>query len=172
MTDLKKAAQQALKALEQCGLDDTHRSYEFEHAARAALRAALAQPLPDPVDEYRKGFIDGQIDMRDRLEAQQEPEQKFKPTMLFKPGEHGAYLYVENLPTALRQEIYTKGWRDAVACLSELLNKLHDPVSVHHSHHWLLDYISQHVAAPAYLETRILDAFERTKYAKQEQKAT
>jgi hypothetical protein len=44
MTDLKKAAQQALKALEQCGLDDTHRSYEFEHAARAALRAALEQP--------------------------------------------------------------------------------------------------------------------------------
>jgi hypothetical protein len=43
MTDLKKAAQQALKALEQCGLDDTHRSYEFEHAARAALRAALEQ---------------------------------------------------------------------------------------------------------------------------------
>ena len=43
MTTLREAAQQALKALEQCGLDDTHRSYEFEHAARAALRAALAQ---------------------------------------------------------------------------------------------------------------------------------
>lgn len=35
--------EQALEALEQCGLGDTHRSYEFEHAARAALRAALAQ---------------------------------------------------------------------------------------------------------------------------------
>jgi hypothetical protein len=33
----------ALEALEQCGLDDTHRSYEFEHVARIALRAALAQ---------------------------------------------------------------------------------------------------------------------------------
>jgi hypothetical protein len=51
MTDLKKAAQQALKALEQCGLDDTHRSYEFEHAARAALRAALAQQ-DEPVAWY------------------------------------------------------------------------------------------------------------------------
>jgi hypothetical protein len=29
------------------------------------------QPLPDPVDEYRKGFIDGQIDMRDRPEEQE-----------------------------------------------------------------------------------------------------
>ena len=44
MTILRTAAQQALEALEQCGLDDTHRSYEFEHAARAALRAALAEP--------------------------------------------------------------------------------------------------------------------------------
>jgi hypothetical protein len=44
MTDWRQAAQQALQALEQCGLDDTHRSYEFEHAARAALRALLAQP--------------------------------------------------------------------------------------------------------------------------------
>jgi len=41
--------EQALKALEQCGLDDTHRSYEFEHAARAALRAALAQQA-EPVE--------------------------------------------------------------------------------------------------------------------------
>ena len=39
--------EQALEALEQCGLDDTHRSYEFEHAARAALRAALAKPEQD-----------------------------------------------------------------------------------------------------------------------------
>jgi len=48
MTTLREAAQQALKALEQCGLDDTHRSYEFEHAARAALRAALEQQEPEP----------------------------------------------------------------------------------------------------------------------------
>jgi hypothetical protein len=40
---------------------------------KQAAQQALAQPLPDPVDEYRKGFIDGQIDMRDRPE-QQEPE--------------------------------------------------------------------------------------------------
>jgi hypothetical protein len=43
MSTLREAAQQALEALEQCGLDDTHRSYEFEHVARIALRAALAQ---------------------------------------------------------------------------------------------------------------------------------
>lgn len=35
--------EQALEALEQCGLGDTHRSYEFEHAARAALSTAVAQ---------------------------------------------------------------------------------------------------------------------------------
>ncbi len=29
-----------------------------------------AQPQLDPVHEYRKGFIDGQIDMRDRTEEQ------------------------------------------------------------------------------------------------------
>ena len=41
-----------------------------------ALRAALAEPDIDPVDEYRKGFIDGQIDMRDRPEEQPEPVQE------------------------------------------------------------------------------------------------
>ena len=49
MSNLREAAQQALEALEQCGLDDTHRSYEFEHAARAALRAALAEPEEQPM---------------------------------------------------------------------------------------------------------------------------
>jgi len=39
-----------------------------------ALRAALEQPYPDPAHEYRKGFIDGQIEMRDRPEEQ--PEQQ------------------------------------------------------------------------------------------------
>jgi ATP-dependent helicase YprA (DUF1998 family) len=39
--------EQALKALEQCGLTDTHRSYEKESAAKAALRAALAQQEQD-----------------------------------------------------------------------------------------------------------------------------
>lgn len=37
---------QALEALEQCGLDDSHRSYEKESAAKAALRAALEQLVP------------------------------------------------------------------------------------------------------------------------------
>jgi hypothetical protein len=46
---MRQAAQQALEALEQCGLDDTHRSYEFEHVARIALRAALAQQEQEPV---------------------------------------------------------------------------------------------------------------------------
>jgi hypothetical protein len=51
MSTLREAAQQALEALEQCGLDDTHRSYEFEHVARIALRAALAQEeQAEPVD--------------------------------------------------------------------------------------------------------------------------
>jgi hypothetical protein len=45
MSTLRQAAQQALEALEQCGLDDTHRSYEFENAARAALRATLRKAL-------------------------------------------------------------------------------------------------------------------------------
>ena len=46
----------------------------FEHIT--AIKAALAQPAIDPVHEYRKGFIAGQIDMRDRPEEQpaQEPE--------------------------------------------------------------------------------------------------
>jgi hypothetical protein len=51
---------------------DWQRGYE---AARRWVRQvglpSLAQPLPDPVDEYRKGFIDGQIDMRDRPEEQE-----------------------------------------------------------------------------------------------------
>jgi hypothetical protein len=54
---LREAAQQALEALEQCGLDDTHRSYEFEHVARIALRAALAQQEQEPAiypDEARE----------------------------------------------------------------------------------------------------------------------
>ena len=48
MNDLRQAAQLALEALEQCGIDP-YSSYTFEHAARTALRAALAQPAPEPV---------------------------------------------------------------------------------------------------------------------------
>jgi hypothetical protein len=91
MSDLRTAAQQALEALvtAEAGLADigdadreqgddvawcearAAAALEGPRAAITALRAALAQPLPDPVDEYRKGFIDGQIDMRDRPEEQE-----------------------------------------------------------------------------------------------------
>ena len=71
MTTLREAAQQALKALEN---GKRVRNFEggtkyqptLEDNAITALRAALAEPDIDPVDEYRKGFIAGQIDMRDR----------------------------------------------------------------------------------------------------------
>ena len=44
--------EQALEALEQCGLDDSHRSYEKESVAKAALHAALAQQGQEPVAFY------------------------------------------------------------------------------------------------------------------------
>lgn len=149
MNDLRQAAQQALEALEQCGLDDTHRSYEFEHAARAALRDALAQqepggvcgrcggwvcdpvlaqPLPDPADEYRKGFIDGQIDMRDRPEEQQEQEPvawtdrelELIDGMIEVQLRHAAQCdAIANRPMAERQ----KGWdMERVALLRKIKN--------------------------------------------------
>jgi hypothetical protein len=93
MSDLKAAAQQALEALE-IGYESARVEAAQYHAAMAGyrperhaamdadvekiakaittLKAALAQPLPDPADEYRKGFIDGQIDMRDRPDEQAE----------------------------------------------------------------------------------------------------
>jgi len=66
MADLRQAAQQALEALEQCGLTDTHRSYEFEHAARTALRAALAQEEQEPVawTDRELELIDGMIEVQ------------------------------------------------------------------------------------------------------------
>jgi len=73
MSDLRTAALRALEACEQ----------RLPLQGQAAiidelnnLRTALAEPQIDPVDEYRKGFIAGQIDMRDRDQAQpeQEPE--------------------------------------------------------------------------------------------------
>jgi hypothetical protein len=76
--------------------------------------------------------------------------------------------------TTRAREIYAQGWRDAVKTLFTLLHELQqDPVRVHHSHHWLLNYISQHVASPNYPEAIIQRHFERSPYgAKQEQKAT
>lgn len=44
---LRAAGRQALEALEQCGLNDERRSYECEHAARVALRTALAEDVPE-----------------------------------------------------------------------------------------------------------------------------
>jgi hypothetical protein len=77
---LRTALEQALEALENCTSEHGHRcsrcDSEVDEGGRVitALRAALAQQVVDPADEYRKGFIDGQIDMRDRPEEQeQEP---------------------------------------------------------------------------------------------------
>lgn len=72
-SSLRQAAQQALEAMEYSGMDVG--KFNRINAACQALRVALAEPQIDPVDEYRKGFIAGQIDMRDRDQAQpvQEP---------------------------------------------------------------------------------------------------
>jgi hypothetical protein len=74
--------------------------------------------------------------------------------------------------TTRAKEIYTCGWQDAVKTLFTLMHELQqDPLRVHHSHHWLLNYISQHVASPNYPEAIIQRHFERSPYgAKQEQK--
>jgi hypothetical protein len=51
---------------------------------------AEAQPAIDPVHEYRKGFIAGQIDMRDRPEEQpaQEPVNQRAHETALRQGEH------------------------------------------------------------------------------------
>ena len=75
--DLIDAAQQALEALEQYTAKELTVGQRYTNEGQrlldtiTALRAALAQLQPDPVDEYRKGFIAGQIDMRDREQAEQ-----------------------------------------------------------------------------------------------------
>ena len=94
MTDLKTAAQQALEAL-----GSSLYPQPRQVAAIAALRAALAEPDIDPVDEYRKGFIDGQIDMRDRPE---EPVQE-------------PYCYVYEYDTALgmHRALYPKTYKES-----------------------------------------------------------
>lgn len=68
------------------------------------------------------------------------------------------------------KEIYTCGWQDAVKTLFTLMHELQqDPVRIHPSYHWLLNYISQHVASPNYPEAIIQRHFERSPYsAKQE----
>jgi hypothetical protein len=43
MTTLRTAAQQALEALAQCGLDDSRRDYGMERNAITALKAALTE---------------------------------------------------------------------------------------------------------------------------------
>jgi hypothetical protein len=64
--------EQALEALEQCGLDDSHRSYEKESAAKAALHAALAQQGQEPVawTDRELELIDGMIEVQLRHAAQ------------------------------------------------------------------------------------------------------
>ena len=85
MTDLRTATQQALEAL---GLWATGRDMDAVSLNDLIFRleAALAQPQRDPVDEYRKGFIAGQIDMRDREQAEpvQEPVAWIQPDHLQK----------------------------------------------------------------------------------------
>ena len=71
MNDLRQAAQQALKYLDAPSAKLWPAG--MQHRIITALRAALAEPDIDPVDEYRKGFIAGQIDMRDRPEEQPDP---------------------------------------------------------------------------------------------------
>lgn len=86
MSMLREAAQQALEALKEV---QRHRAYtQGIPDAITALRDALAQPLPDPVDKYRKGFIDGQIDMRARLEEQEPVVVKDSWGLTLKAGWH------------------------------------------------------------------------------------
>ena len=75
-----------------------------QHTAPPALRAVLAEPDIDPVDEYRKGFIDGQIDMRDRPEEQPEPAQE--------PVASRLKMHSHEVPTTMRTELHS--WEKAV----------------------------------------------------------
>lgn len=90
-TELRAAAQQALAAL---GLWATGRDMDAVSLNDLIFRleGALAQPQRDPVDEYRKGFIAGQIDMRDREQAEpvQEPLGYLWPT-----GRHPEFRYTQ-----------------------------------------------------------------------------
>ena len=81
--------EQALEALEESLYATTDKSQFLAFEAITVLRAALVEPDIDPVDEYRKGFIDGQIDMRDRPEEQPEPVQKPQPVQ-YKNSRHKA----------------------------------------------------------------------------------
>ena len=51
---LRKAAQQALEALEQCGFDDTRRNYQFEGKACDDLRAALSEEAMQRLTEVQQ----------------------------------------------------------------------------------------------------------------------
>ena len=71
----RAVVEQALEALEWVQPSGTtgRGGIEARNKAITALRAALAQEQAERVDEYRKGFIAGQIDMRDRDGEQAEP---------------------------------------------------------------------------------------------------
>lgn len=70
----RAVVEQALEALEamQSYAAAERKGLRICDEAVTTLRAVVAEPDIDPVDEYRKGFIDGQIDMRDRPEEQQD----------------------------------------------------------------------------------------------------
>jgi hypothetical protein len=81
MNDLRTAAQQAIALICSARLCEVNSMSSRQEMLRLLieatdlLRAVLAEPDIDPVDEYRKGFIAGQIDMRDRpAEPAQEPD--------------------------------------------------------------------------------------------------
>jgi hypothetical protein len=71
---------------------------EGPRAAITALRAALAQQVVDPADEYRKGFIDGQIDMRDRPEEQEQEPVAWRSQNATPPG---GFVIFQQYPQAL-----------------------------------------------------------------------
>lgn len=100
MSDLRTAALRALEALEYYRSGEDYQPTPASEAI-TSLKAALAEPDIDPVNEYRKGFIDGQIDMRDR------PAEPVRAAAA-KSAHDKMYSEVE-LANA-----YRKGWNDAM----------------------------------------------------------
>ena len=66
----------AAKLCEFNSMSSRHEMIRLMDNTITTIKEVLAQPENklDPVHEYRKGFIAGQIDMRDRLEEQEEHE--------------------------------------------------------------------------------------------------
>lgn len=103
MTDIYKAAQQALELLDiQWKLTELWSLEDVQEKADQ-LRAALEQPEIDPVYEYRKGFIDGQRDVLNRPD-----EQTAEPVAL-----HQALTDPENQPNQYGVEFLMRGGKFA-----------------------------------------------------------